>query len=439
VTYADIERASTIVVIALDTREELPILHLRIRKAIRDHRARVFVIHPRRTALGAVAEYVPCPPGGEADVLEQLATAHGEDMALGRAADALDQARADAVVLAGARLAESVGAVSMAVSVAQSVGARFAFLPRRAGDRGALRAGVHPALLPGGRSVSDPAERAEVESAWGGSIPPEPGRDARAMLEAAARRELDVLYLVGSDPLTDFPDADLARRAMANVPFLVVQDIALRDYGAMADAVLPASAYLEKDGHFTDWEGRGQRMRPVRGPIGLSRPDWQIFQELSEVLGADMGFTSLDALHTEMASLMVSRHVPLVPGPSRREPATPTDGVTLFSYSLLVDEGRLSVEAAELKAALEEEPFLEIHPDDAGRLGLVDGEPAAVRTDRGGAELPVRVTDGVAAGAVFVPWNQPGLRANVLFDGAPRIEAVLEPVGERRETAGAGR
>ena len=434
VTYRDVERAATIVVVGLDPREELPILHLRIRKAAR-RGARVFVIHPRRTALADVAEHVACPPGAEADLLEQLLTSHGEDAPLGRAADALDQARTGAVVLAGPRLAESVGALSMAVSVAQSVGARFAYLPRRAGDRGALRAGVHPALLPGGRRVDNDGERGQVEAAWGTAVPAEPGRDTTAMLEAAARRELAVLYLVGVDPLTDFPDARLAGDAVVNVPFLVVQDVALGEYREVADAVLPAAAFLEKDGHLTDWEGRGQRLRPVRGPHGLSRADWQIFQELSEALGADMGLRSLETVHQEMGSVLAPRDVAVSPGSSRREAPADGEAVLLFTYPLLVDEGRLSVDADELKAALAEEPFVELHPEDAGRLGVEDGGQAVVRTEAGSVDLPVRVTDGIMPGAAFVPWNQRGFRANALFRGRTRIAATVEAAGDRQEVA----
>ncbi|HEX5948598.1 MAG TPA: NADH-quinone oxidoreductase subunit G [Actinomycetota bacterium] len=431
VSYGDVERAGVILVVGLDSREELPILHLRIRKAAR-RGARVVVIHPRRTALADVAEHVLCRPGREADVLEQLLGAHGEDTALGRAADALGAARGNAVVLAGPRLATSVGAVSMAVTVATSVGGGFAFLPRRAGDRGALRAGVHPALLPGGRRVEG-SERGEVEAAWGSGLPAEPGRDTAGILEAAARRELEVLYLVGVDPLADFPDADLARRAVANVPFLVVQDIALGEYREVADVVLPAAAFLEKDGHLTDWEGRGQRISPVRGPVGMARPDWQIFQELSEVIGADMGFASLEALHREMGDLLAPRDVTLTAGSSRREEEP--EGLVLFTYQLLVDEGRLSVDADELKAALAEDAFVEIHPEEAARLGVEHGGVASIRTEAGQAELPVRVSAGVAPGTAFVPWNQRGLRANTLFRGSLRIAATLEPAGAGEEVA----
>jgi NADH-quinone oxidoreductase subunit G len=459
VSYRDVEAAKAILVVGIDTREELPILHLRIRKAVRKGGAKVFVVHPRRTALSDIAEHLFCLPGEEKSVLDELATTRASKTDVGRAARALREAGEGAVVLAGPRLADSIGGVDASAALALNVGGRFAFLPRRAGDRGALRAGVHPGLFPGGRRVDESAEsdgaqeRAEVEAVWEG-LPRARGLDTRGILEAAARREIDVLFLVGVDPLADFPDANLARRALANAPFRVVQDIALRDYELFADAALPAAAFLEKDGHFTDWEGRGQRLRPVRNPPGLARPDWQIFQELSEFLDADMGFHSLEALHQEMGILLAPRN--MQPGgppgevfaqPKGRERASDEDGPTgspargelrLFTYPLLVDDGRLSAAADELKAALVEEPFIEVHPDDASRLGLSAGEPAKVQTEAGEAELPVRVTDGVASGTVFVPYNQPGFRANVLLSGRLFTEATAAPAGQREPVAAEG-
>ncbi|HEX2030599.1 MAG TPA: NADH-quinone oxidoreductase subunit G [Actinomycetota bacterium] len=432
VTYHDVEAAQAIVVVGLDSREELPILHLRIRKAVRATGARAFVVHPRRTPLAAVAPHLLCRPGGEGEAVERILSAAGGDSAEARVGDALREAGGAAVVLAGPRLADTPGGLAMAANLAEAFGAKFAFLPRRAGDRGALRAGVHPRLLPGGRRVDDGDERAAVEAVWGG-VPADQGRDSRAILEAAAARELDALFLVGVDPLSDFPDPDLVRRALENVPFTVVQDLALGEYGDYADAVLPAAAYLEKDGHFTDWEGRGQRLHRVRPPAGLARPDWEIFQELSEVVGADLGFGSLEALQAELGGLLGGRAAsPSVPS-ARREPPPEEGTVTLFTYPLLVDEGRLSVHADELKAALEDEAFVEVHPDEAARLGLEDGGRALVRTEAGEAELPVRVSDGILPGAAFVPFNQPGLRANRLLRGRLRAAATLEPVGARHE------
>jgi len=446
VTYRDVERAPAILVVGLDTREELPILHLRIRKAWRNSGAKVFVIHPRRTSIADIAEHVLVPPGAEAGLLERLLDAAGSGTDLGRIAEALTDAGERAVVLAGLRLGESPGGVAAAAALAAQVGARFAYLPRRAGDRGALRAGVHPRLLPGGRRVDEPGERGRIEAVWGG-VPSEPGRDALAILEACARREIDLMYLVGADPLVDFPHADLTRRALENVPFKVVQDITAGEYAIYADALLPAAAYLEKEGHFTDWEGRGQRVRPVRSPEGLARPDWEIFQELSEVLGADMGFRSLDALHAEMGDLLGPRPetgraegpvapadeaVPQAPGGRRATSGAEVEGpdrLVLFTYPLLVDNGRQSVDSNELQAALGDEPFLEIHPADGERLGLEDGGRARVKTEVGEAVLPVRISAGLARGTAFVPFNQPGLRANGLLSGRHTTDALVEAVG----------
>ena len=92
-------------------------------------------------------------------------------------------------------------------------------------------------------------------------------------------------------------------------------------------------------------------------------------------------------------------------------------GLQLFTYPLLIDDGRLSERADELEAALGSDPFVEIHPEDAAAAGIADGASAIVRTDAGEATLPARVTDHVAKGAVFVPFNQPGFAANTLLSG----------------------
>jgi len=432
VTYQDVQGAKVILILGLDAEQELPILHLRIRKAARAG-AKVFVIHPRMTRLWDVAEHILCRPGEEADVLTRLEQAP-QDSVEGRAAAALADAGPDAVVLAGQRLADSPDAVGTA-ALAREWGARFAFLCRRAGDRGALRAGVHPALLPGGRAVQDDDDRSVVEEVWGAKVPVDEGRDAAAILAAAAERRIDVLFLLGVDPLRDFPDAALARRALENVPYKVVFDIAAGDLSIYADAMLPSAPVLEKDGHYTDWEGRTQRFRPVRNPRGVARSDWEILQELSEVMGKDLGFHSLDALHEEMARLLAggeARAILRPPGEQASAPPVPPgEGehqVVLFSYPLLVDEGRLMTGADRLKEALEEPAFLEIHPEDAAAAGLADGVVGRITTPAGQAELPVRVSDGIARGAAFVPYNQPGFAANTLLSGSLITTAALETV-----------
>ncbi|MDP9243158.1 MAG: hypothetical protein M3O84_08295, partial [Actinomycetota bacterium] len=191
------------------------------------------------------------------------------------------------------------------------------------------------------------------------------------------------------------------------------------------------------DGHVTDWEGRAQRMRPVRGSLGLARPDWEILTALGEAAGAGPGFSTLDELHQEMGSLLAPRDVDVkVERPQARAGRTAPEGLRLFSYPLLVDEGT-QVEGAEaLKAALGQDTFCELHPADAGRLGVVDGATARISTEAGAAEVPVRVTEDVAEGSIFVPFNQPGLAANELLSGSFVTSATVEAAGAERAPAG---
>jgi NADH-quinone oxidoreductase subunit G len=414
VTYRDVERAKAILVVGLDAEQEVPILHLRLRKAAAAG-ARIWVVHPRRTRLHDVAAHILVPPGADARVL-----AGGAHPVMDEALEALRAAGGDAVVIAG----ERSGAADAARSQLLGSGARFAYVTRRAGDRGALRAGVHPSLLPGGRTLG---EAGAVESRWATAISREPGRDWRGILEACATREIDVLYLVGVDPLRDYPDAALARRALDNVPVKIVQSLELGSLERFADAFLPAAPFLEKEGHVTNWEGRGQRLRPVRDPQGMCLPDWEIFASLALACGGDLGFETLDEIHEEMGELLAPLDV-LSSMPAASEPTEEASvkGLTLFTYPLLVDEGRLSERADELKAALADPPFVEIHPDDAG--DVVDGADVVLTTSAGEATLPARVTEHVAKGSVFVPFNQAGFQANQLLAGDFATSVAIEPV-----------
>ncbi|MEX0833693.1 MAG: NADH-quinone oxidoreductase subunit NuoG [Actinomycetota bacterium] len=410
VTSGDIEKASVIVLVGLDAEQESPILHLRIRKAAR-HGARVFVVHSRQTRLYDVAEHILVPSLDEASALG----ASSELM------NALRDAGRSAIVLAGE---SSAHAASAALRFADENRALFALVGRRANGRGALRAGVHPNLLPGARLVALDDQRAEVERTWG-FIEPAEGRRAGQILESAAAREIDVLYLIGTDPLNDFPDAALARKALENVEYKVVQDLRLGEYEIFADAFLPAAATWEKTGHFTNWEGRGQRIRPVRGAGGLSRPDWEIFAGLADAMGKPLGLQTLEDLHEEMGRLLepTSRVVNIING----DKGGKTAGLTLFTYPLLVDEGILSEGADELKAAQEQASFVEIHPGDAGVAGIEDGADVIVKTEAGQATLPARVTEHIAKGSVFVPYNQPGFRANTLLSGSFTTAVEIAP------------
>jgi NADH-quinone oxidoreductase subunit G len=420
-TNRDLEGAKAIFVAGLDAEQEVPILHLRLRKAAAAG-AKIWVLHPRRTRLYDVATHIICMPGSEGEMLEQASAGKG-DSTLVEALAALRDAGESGAWIAGERLGVAAYKV---LSLARSAGGRFAHVTRRANDRGALRAGAHPHLLPGARS------REEVEEVWGPLGDLEPGRDTGAILQACADRDIDVLFLIGVDPLRDFPDAALAQLALQNVEVKIVQSLELGSLEPYASAFLPAAAWCERDGHMTNWEGRGQRIRPVRGPEGISLPDWEIFARIAVAAGGDLGFTTLDELHEEMGGLLAPRDAgrPEAVGATLARPVAEAapDGLVLFTYPLLVDEGRLSGGADELMAALGEEAWLEVSTADAERLGLANGSRAVVRTEAGEASLPVRVSPHIAEGSVFVPFNQPTLAANTLLSGSFTAAATVEAV-----------
>lgn len=422
VTYADVERAKVLVVAGLDTEQESPILHLRVRKAVRRSQARVWVAHGRRTRLHDVSTWLPAHSGFEAAAI----AADDEAMA------ALRAVGADAVVLIGEHVAAHAGAADALLALARDTGARVAFVTRRAGDRGALRAGVHPALLPGGRRVDVETERQAIEAAWGTTVPTTTGRDARQILEATAAREISTIFVIGADPLRDWPDAALAEQALANAEHVVVQGLELGDLEFYADAFLPAAATVERDGSRTTWEGRARPFSALRGPAGSSRADVEIFSGLAQAMGNAIGdpvelTQELDLLQ---AVVVAVEDDPAAEAATAASAGKPAD-LTLFSYPLLADEGRLSRGAEAMRSTQEQDAFIEV----AVGAGFQDGEQVVVTTSAGLAQLAVRIGD-VATGTAFVPFNNPGLAANTLLGGGWSTPAAVEAVEAVEAEAG---
>src|ERR1700759_3674337 len=233
VSYEDLDHASTVLLAGLDPEEESPIVLLRLRKAVRRNRANVFAVAPfaSRGLVKTSGVVLPTAPGDEARALARLGepasgrgTPRSRSAAAGSAADELwrDAAEAltgpGAIILVGERLAETPGALSAAARRPETTGPRLAWIPRRAGERGAIEAGAMPGLLPVGRPVADAAARAEVARAWGvASVPAEPGRDTGEILAAAAARDLGALVVAGVAP-ADLPTPAAALAASDNTP-----------------------------------------------------------------------------------------------------------------------------------------------------------------------------------------------------------------------------
>jgi NADH-quinone oxidoreductase subunit G len=435
VTYRDLEAARAVVVVDLDPHEESPILFLRLRKAALNG-VRVIAVGPRPGRLAEFAGVVATAPGGEAEALAALGRGEGEHGEPLTRPPEPEHEHGPVVVLAGWRAA-ATGALDAAARLAEGLGGAFAWVPRRAGDRGALDAGARPDLLPGGRLVSDERARAELGEAWGAELPAEPGLDGPAIVRRAAEGGLGVLLLAGVDLLRDYGPRKLAEQALDNT-FVVAIDHNVTSTTERADVLLPGALHAETDGTWTDWEGRVQAQRPAVPVGGAAQTVWELVDQLAIRLGKDLGLATLDRVAAE-----VERFRARLPGlqppalPAARAGAGgglelegPRDGLVLVSYPLLLDGASMLRRAADLNRSTEA-AFVELHPDDAKRLRLSDG--AAAEVDFGGdrvVKLPARVSHAIAPGCAFIPANQPDLALGELLGSAPALRVVLRAVEE---------
>ena len=321
VSYADLEQAPAVLLAGFEPEDESPIVFLRLRKAVRHRGLRVFSVaalaSPELVKLSG--ELLDTLPGDEARALTALAAggapgrravdrgARSGRSRAGRGRGALaacGQALGEpgAVLLVGERLAEVPGALAAAATLAVASGARLAWVPRRAGERGAVEAGALPGLLPIGRPVTDPAARAEVARAWGkASLPAVPGRDTTAILAAAADGELGALVVAGVDP-ADLPDPMAALAAIEMVPFVVSLELRASAVTDRADVVFPVAAVAEKAGTFVNWEGRG-------GTFGAAlrvpevRTDLYVLGAIADRMDVHLGLPDAEAARAELAAL----------------------------------------------------------------------------------------------------------------------------------------
>jgi NADH-quinone oxidoreductase subunit G len=404
VTYDDLTGAPAVLLAGLEPEEESPIVFLRLRRAVRKNRLAVYDLAPFATpaAEKLQATVLATRPGAEARSLAALA----EGTWGGPAVEALRQP--GAVVLAGERLAESPGAFSALVALARATGARVAWVPRRAGERGAVEAGALPALLPGGRPVTDAGARAQVAAAWGvPDLPATPGRDTTGILTAVTHGQLKGLLVGGVDP-ADLPDPRLAEAALADADFVVSLEMLPSAVTEHADVVLPVAAASEKAGAYLDWEGR---LRPFDTTLhGTGRlPDGRVLQGLADELDVDLRLPAPEVARAELAALGVVAERPLVTGLDVVPPGDPElteDEAVLASWRQLLDVGTLQRDEPEL-AGTARPPVARLGKDAARRLGLADGDRVTVCGAMGEVSLPVLVTE-MPDQVVWLPMRSPG-------------------------------
>jgi NADH-quinone oxidoreductase subunit G len=404
VSYADLEAAPVVLLVGFEPEEESPIVFLRLRKAFRKHGLKVAAIAP-------FASRGLTKMGGTL-----IATAPGREP---RALDAVEVMPPGSVILAGERLAGVAGGLSAVARLAARTGARIGWVPRRAGERGALEAGAAPNLLPGGRPLADPQARAEVAAAWSiGELPSAAGRDTNAILAAAADGELQALLVAGIEA-SDLPDPVAALGAMQAAPFVVSVEVRRSAVTDLADVVFPVAPVAEKAGSFTDWEGRQRSFDAALPPQATS--DMRVLAALADELCIDLGLQDAVTVRAELNALGCWAGTrPAAPNVEPAPPATPGPGQALRAgWRLLLDAGRMQ-DGEPYLAGTARPSTIRLSPTTAAQIGAADGEQVSVHTDRGRITLPLTITE-MTDKTVWLPLNSPGSAVYTTLGDAPIV------------------
>lgn len=403
-TIDEAASAATIVLLGPDLKEELPVLYLRLREAAEKRRSRIIEFTPKQTGLSKYAwRTIGYEPGAQVGAVTT---------ALADPAIAAQLASGSVVVVAGrANLAESSAATVAALRTVLAAAPAAKVLPafRRGNVVGALQVGMRP-----GKG----------------------GLDTRGALQAAAEGKLDCLVLVGADPLADFPDTDLARRALAGVRHIIAVDTNLTESSSRAHVVLAASAYAEKAGTTTNLEGRVSTVARQVTPAGSTRADWMVAAELAAALGSDLGYTSVEDITADIADKVVGyagvtaealaadgngvlAEVPAAIDPMNTVAVEVTER-NAYDFRLVVsrtmyDEATATAQSPSL-AHLPRGSAVHLHPLDLERVGTTAGTEVKVIGARATVVFTAVADTTVLRGTAWVPFNNPGPNVGDLID-----------------------
>ena len=323
--------------------------------------------------------------------------------------------------------------------------------------QGACDMGALPNVYPGYQKVDDPAVKMKFETAWGCELSSRPGVTVTEVADAILGGHIKGLYVMGENPLLSEPHLEHTRQAMEKLEFLVVQDIFLSETAWTADVVFPAAAFAEKDGTFTNTERRIQRVRQAVLPPGEAKPDWEIICAVARKMGQPLDYQSAGQIMEEIASLAPiygGVHFDRLdhdglqwPCPDASHPGTPflyqegfARGRGKFhavsymppaesvskGYPLGLTTGRVwehwhtgtMSRRAQVLSELCPSGVVEMHPGDAVKLGLIEGDSIVVTSKRGRVEAPVHITEKSPPGLVFMPFHWREAAANILTNDA---------------------
>jgi len=411
-TINDVASATTIILLAPDLKEELPVLYLRVRDAVDKRKAKVIEFTPKQ---GGVTKYawrsIAYEPGTQVQVVLD---------ALADPAVAAQLAAGSVAIVAGrANLAETSAATVQALQALLAAAPEAKVLPafRRGNVVGALQVGMRP--------------RAG-------------GLDTRGTLQAAADGRIECLVLVGADPLADFPDTDLVRRALAGARRVIAVDTHLSSTAERADVVLAAAAYGEKGGTTTNLEGRVTTLGRKVTAAGTSRPDWMIAVGIAQGLGTDLGYRNVDDITDAIASMVTAYE-----GVTRAAIAASTDGVlshtpaaidpidvdaveipvrNSYDFRLVVSrklyDAAVGTAASPSMAHLAPGQSAHLHPLDIERAGVAVGSEVKVSSPKATVVMRIEADTTVLRGTVWVAFNQPGGNVGDLIDCTAAVTDV---------------
>lgn len=419
VTFGDLEQAPAVLLVGLEAEEEAGITFLRLRKgSMGKAGTKVFSIAPYATRglTRMDGTLLPAAPGTEAEWLTSLTTSLAGGLLPADAPtsdiDTRALAQPGAVILVGERLAGSPGAYAAALGLAEATGARLAWIPRRAGERGGVEAGLLPDLLPGGRPVSDAAARAQIAQAWGADVPGTPGRDTAGILGALAEGALGGA-IVGGVELADLPDPAAARAALDAAGFVVSLEVRHSEVTERADVVLPVAPPVERAGSYWNWEGR---VRSFGAAIDSSAlPDHRVLHVLAQQLGVDLQAATPAEAHLSIAltqrGAWDGQRVATRQGVPAAPPTVGPGQAVLATWRLQLDAAR-GQDGEQFLAGTAKRPVARMSAATAAGFGVSDGDLVGVSTPRGTVEVPAAVTDRMVDGVVWLPLASVGCRVH---------------------------
>ena len=381
-TYKDIDKADQVVLISFEPEDESPIVFLRIYKQT----------HKRAIKVTSIAPFAS--RGTQKLNAKLIKTATGNEVA---SISALSGLTAKSVVLVGERAAETTGALSAVIKLVNDSGAKLGWIPRRAGEKGAIAAGALPNLLPGNRPISDASARVDIATAWSiDSLPSEIGMSSTEIINS----DLQAVLIGGVDPMDISADAKikLAKK------FVVSLEIRQSDITDIASVVLPVAAVVEKSGSFMDWQGSARNFEAAVEQ-SLNRSDVRILSMLADEIGKPINLGTVKSARNEFESIgnWDGSKNSMKPVAVTSAISASGDEAVLNSWRNLLDKGSMQ-DGEDNLAGTARKSVVVISPTRAKALGVSENDLVRVSNDYGAITLPCSIND-IEDSSVWLPRN----------------------------------